>query len=41
MANREPLGPEEGEFFLEIATSKEMKILEGGGYNLPAWEERE
>ena len=41
LANSEALGPEEAELFLEIATSKEMKMLEEGGYNLPAWEERE
>jgi hypothetical protein len=26
---------------LESATPKEMKMLEEGGYDLPAWEERE
>ena len=28
-------------FFLESATPKEMKMLEEGGYDLPAWEEEE
>ena len=41
LANGDPFGPEEAEFFLESATSKEMKMLEEGGYNLPACEERE
>jgi len=41
LADGEPFSPEEAEFFLESATPKEMKMLEEGGYDLPAWEERE
>ncbi len=40
LANGEPFEPEEAEFFLESATSKEMKMLKEGGYDLPSWEER-
>ena len=39
LADGEPFSPEEAEFFLESATPKEMKMLEEGGYDLPAWEE--
>ena len=41
LADGEPFSPEEAEFFLESATPKEMKMLEEGGYDLPAWEEEE
>jgi hypothetical protein len=39
LANDESFSPEEADFFLESATSKEMGMLEEGGYDLPAWEE--
>jgi hypothetical protein len=39
LVNNDPFSPEEAEFFLESATSKEMGMLEEGGYDLPAWEE--
>ena len=41
LADGEPFSPEEAEFFLESATPKEMKMLEEGGYDLPAWGEEE
>jgi hypothetical protein len=41
LADGEPFSPEEAEFFLESATPKEMKMLEEGGYDLPAWGEQE
>jgi hypothetical protein len=41
LANDDPFSPEEAEFFLEYASSKEMGMLEEGGYDLPAWEENE
>ena len=41
LADGEPFSPEEAEFFLESVTPKEMKMLEEGGYDLPAWEETE
>ena len=41
LADGEPFPPEEAEFFLESATPKEMKMLEEGGYDLPAWGEEE
>jgi hypothetical protein len=41
LANDDPFSPEEAEFFLESATSKEMRMLEEGGYDLPAWEEKD
>ena len=41
LADGEPFSPEEAEFFLESVTPKEMKMLEEGGYDLPAWEEKE
>jgi hypothetical protein len=41
LADDESFSPEEEEFFLESATSKEMEMLKEGGYDLPAWEEKE
>ena len=41
LANDDHFLPEEAEFFLESATSKEMGMLEEGGYDLPAWEEED
>jgi len=41
LVDDEPFAPEEAEFFLESATSKEMEMLEEGGYDLPAWEEED
>jgi hypothetical protein len=41
LADGEPFSPEEVEFFLESATPKEMEMLGEGGYDLPAWEEKE
>jgi len=41
LADGEPFSPEEAEFFLESATPKEIKMVEEGGYDLPAWEETE
>jgi hypothetical protein len=41
LANDESFSPEEAEFFLESATSKEMEMLEEGGYDLQAWEEKD
>jgi hypothetical protein len=41
LADGEPFSPEEAEFFVESDTPKEMKMLEEGGYDLPAWEEGE
>jgi nucleoid DNA-binding protein len=40
LVNDDPFSPEEADFFLESATSKEMKMLKEGGYDLPAWEEK-
>ncbi len=37
---REPFESEEAEFFLESATSKEIKVLKEGGYDLSSGEER-
>ena len=37
----EPFSPEEAEFFIERATQEEMEMLKEGGYDLPAWEERD
>jgi hypothetical protein len=34
LANDESFSPEEAEFFLESATSKEMEMLKKGGYDL-------
>jgi hypothetical protein len=41
LVDDEPFAPEEAEFFLESATSKELGMLEEGGYDLPAWEGRD
>jgi hypothetical protein len=41
LVNDDPFSPEEAEFFLEFASSKEMEMLKEGGYDLPAWEEKE
>jgi ABC-type Fe3+ transport system substrate-binding protein len=41
LVNDDPFSPEEAEFFLEYATSKEMEMLKEGGYDLPAWEEKD
>jgi hypothetical protein len=41
LANDESFSTEEAEFFLEYASSKEMGMLEEGGYDLPAWQEKE
>jgi len=41
LADGQPFSPEEAEFFLESATPKEMEMLGEGGYDLPAWEEKE
>jgi hypothetical protein len=40
LVNDDPFSPEEAEFFLESASSKEMEMLKEGGYDLPAWEEK-
>jgi len=37
VVNGEPYGPEEAEFLLESATSKELKLLERAGYDLQQW----
>jgi hypothetical protein len=39
LVNNDPFSPEEAEFFLESASSREMEMLKEGGYDLPAWEE--
>jgi hypothetical protein len=41
LVNDDPFSPEEAEFFLEYASSKEMEMLKEGGYDLPPWEEKE
>ena len=41
LVDDEPFAPEEAEFLLESATSKKMGMLEEGGYDLPAWEEKD
>ncbi len=37
VVNGEPYSPEDAEFLLESATSKELKLLEKAGYDLPRW----
>ena len=41
VVNGEPYAPEDAEFLLESATSKELKLLEAAGYDLPSWDEHE
>ena len=41
LVDDEPFAPEEAEFFLESATSKEMGMLKEGGYDLPPWQEND
>jgi hypothetical protein len=39
--NGEPYGPEDAEFYLETASTIELRKLAAGGYNRPRWKEHD